>query len=65
MHDPSGRQNPPPEPNPAATQEKADRSRNAHDTEPAGGISNRPREQEREEQQQLPPRGERKEEGHA
>lgn len=65
MKDSPGQQNRTPEPNPAATQEKAEGSRDAQEPQPAAGITNRPWEQEQDEQQQLPPRGERKEDSHA
>lgn len=47
-------------PNQAANKEPAEGSR-----ENAGGISNRPLEQERENQERVPPRGNSKEDGHA
>jgi len=49
-------------PNDAANKESAEGSR---DTENAGGISNRPLEEEQENQERVPPRGETKEGGHA
>jgi hypothetical protein len=47
-------------PNPAANKEPAEGSR-----ENAGGISNRPLEEEQDNQERVPPRGEAKEGGHA
>ncbi len=56
-------------PNRAANQEPAEGSRDNVNGGAGGqtgaGISNRPLEQEQEEQQSLPPRGENKEGGHA
>ncbi len=55
-------------PNRAANQEKAEGSRenvNIPTGDQGGGITNRPLQQERREQQSVPPRGENKDGGHA
>ncbi len=52
-------------PNRAANMEKAEGSRENATANEAGGITNRPLERERREQEEVPPRGQNKEGGHA
>jgi hypothetical protein len=53
-------------PNRAANKEPAEGSReNVGASEDAGGITNRPLKEEEDEQEQVPPRGQNKEGGHA
>ena len=54
-------------PNPASTQEQAEGSRDAAQgsAQHGAGITNRPIERERREQDEVPPRGTRKDEDHA
>jgi hypothetical protein len=56
-------QNDPNVPNQASNKEKAEGSR--ENTNDGGGISNRPREEEQERQENLPPRGQSKGDSHA
>ena len=52
------------EPNAASNKDKAEGSRDANN-EDAGGITNRPLEEEQRNQEELPPRGEAKPGAHA
>jgi hypothetical protein len=52
-------------PNQAANKEPAEGSRETAGADEGGGITNRPRSEEEENQERVPPRGENKEGGHA